>query len=155
MSGNSRYHLVWLLISVWLFASLSGVAAGATNDLLPGVVEFNRDIRPILSDRCFACHGPDKANRKTELRFDNEAGAFAGLASGGFAIVRGDSAKSRMVQRITSDDAVLRMPPGYLGHDKLSSRQIGLITRWIDQGRNGRNIGRSLHHGDPSFLASK
>ena len=134
MSENSRYHLAWLFISVLLFASLSGVAAGATQDLLPGVVEFNRDVRPILSDRCFACHGPDKANRKTELRFDNEAGAFAGLASGGFAIVRGDSAKSRMVQRITSDDAVLRMPPGYLGHDKLSSRQIGLITRWIDQG---------------------
>ena len=133
MSENSRYQLAWLFIAALLFASLSGAAAGATPDL-PDVVEFNRDIRPILSDKCFACHGPDKANRKTELRFDTEAGAFVELASGGFAIVRGDSANSKMVRKITSGDAAVRMPPQYLGQDKLSDREIGLITRWADQG---------------------
>ena len=132
MFDSFRYQL-GRLAAVSLFLSLSGVAPGATQEL-PDVVEFNRDIQPIFSDKCFACHGPDKTNRKTELRFDNEAGAFVELASGGFAIVRGDSAESKMVRRITSDDAVFRMPPRYLGHDKLSDREIGLITRWVDQG---------------------
>ena len=117
-----------------LLVSLGSSAAGATPEILPSVVEFNRDIRPILSDRCYACHGPDKANRKNELRFDSDTSAFAELASGGFAIVSGDSAASKMVQRVASNDAALRMPPGYLGHEKLSDREIGLITRWVDQG---------------------
>ena len=102
--------------------------------LLGDTVEFNRDIRPILSDKCFACHGPDKANRKTELRFDNEEGALVELKSGGFAIDRDDPAKSVLLQRITSDDPVLRMPPAYLGHDKLPDAEIEVIRRWIEQG---------------------
>ena len=97
-------------------------------------VTFNRDIRPILSDKCFACHGPDKGRRKTELRFDNEEGAFIDLKSGGKAIVRGDVKNSILYQRLTSDNEVLRMPPGYLGHDKLSDDEIGLVRRWIEQG---------------------
>jgi hypothetical protein len=140
MTNKTRVHENYIYqpgrlpIAALLFVALSGAALGAAADLPPGVVEFNRDIQPILSDRCFACHGPDKANRKTELRFDNEASAFAALPSGGFAIVRGDSAASKMVQRVASDDAALRMPPAYLGHDKLNQREIRLITRWVDQG---------------------
>ena len=65
-------------------------------------VEFNRDIRPILSDKCYTCHGPDKANRKTKLRFDTEAGAKQDLG-GHFAIVPGDPAKSELIRRITAD----------------------------------------------------
>ena len=102
--------------------------------LLGDTVEFNRDIRPILSDKCFACHGPDKANRKTELRFDNEEGALVELKSGGLAIDRDEPAKSVLLQRITSDDPVLRMPPAYLGHDKLPDAEIEVIRRWIEQG---------------------
>ena len=112
--------------------STPGTAAG--RDSTPATVEFNRDIRPILSDRCFACHGPDEANRKTALRFDTEEGAFTELAGGGFAIVRGEPEKSGMLRRITSDNEAVRMPPAYLGHDKLSDREIDLIRRWIEQG---------------------
>ena len=55
-------------------------------------VDFNRDIRPIFSDRCYACHGPDQANRKTKLRFDTEAGAKQDLGGAHFAVVPRDSA---------------------------------------------------------------
>ena len=97
-------------------------------------VKFNRDIRPILSDKCFTCHGPDKANRMTALHFDTEEGAFQELASGGFAIVRGDPSKSVMFQRISSDNPAIRMPPAYLDHDRLSDREINLFQAWIEQG---------------------
>jgi hypothetical protein len=90
-------------------------------------VEFNRDIRPILSDKCFACHGPDAANRKTKMRFDIESGARV-------AIVPGDPAKSEIVRRISSEDTAVRMPPAYAGREKLSDREIGLVRQWIEQG---------------------
>ncbi len=110
---------------------ICSVAAASSN---PSVVQFNRDIRPILSERCYTCHGLDKANRKTNMHFDTEEGAFTPLASGGFAIVRGDPAKSVMVQRIGSDNEAFRMPPAYLGYPKLHEREIHLIRRWIEQG---------------------
>src|SRR5215813_4081443 len=88
-------------------------------------VEFNRDIRPILSDKCFACHGPDKAKRKADLRFDTEAGAKADLG--------GDLAQSEMIRRITAADAGERMPPPRSGRT-LSKQQIELLKRWVKQG---------------------
>jgi hypothetical protein len=97
-------------------------------------VEFNRDIRPILSDKCFACHGPDVANRKTKMRLDLESGAKIDLAGGRKAIVPGDPAQSELYKRITSDNAATRMPPAYAGRDKLSAAEIDRIRRWIEQG---------------------
>src|SRR5262245_59790860 len=67
-------------------------------------IEFNRDVRPVLSDTCFPCHGPDKAKRKAGLRLDTEAGAFGALRRGGRAIVPGHPEKSELVRRITSAD---------------------------------------------------
>jgi hypothetical protein len=96
-------------------------------------VEFNRDIRPILSDRCFTCHGPDSANRITKLRFDSEDGAKGDLGSGRRAIIPGDADASLMVQRITSKQPALRMPPVASGA-ALAPREIDLIRRWIAQG---------------------
>ncbi len=96
-------------------------------------VEFNRDIRPILSDRCYTCHGPDASNRKTPLRFDTEQGATQDLG-GRVAIAAGDPEKSTIIERITSDDPIRRMPPSYEGHSRLSEREIGLIRRWVEQG---------------------
>ena len=95
-------------------------------------VEFNRDIRPIFSDKCYTCHGPDKANRKSKLRFDTEAGAKQDLG-GHFAIVPGDPGKSELVRRITAEKPAMRMPPVWSGV-KLTGIEIGLITRWIEQG---------------------
>jgi mono/diheme cytochrome c family protein len=97
-------------------------------------VEFNRDIRPILSDKCFTCHGPDAANRKSKLRFDNETGAKIDLGKGRQSIVAGDPARSEVYQRITTDNQATRMPPAYAGREKLTAREIELFRRWIEQG---------------------
>ncbi len=97
-------------------------------------VEFNRDVRPILSDRCFTCHGPDPANRKTALRFDTEAGARIQLKNGSYAIRNGDPANSGLYKRLVSSNQAVRMPPAYMGHEKLSDREIETIRLWIEQG---------------------
>src|SRR5581483_3236604 len=95
-------------------------------------VEYNRDIRPILSDRCYTCHGPDTAQRKSKLRLDTEEGAKADLG-GHFGIVPGDPAKSEIIRRISSNDA-RRMPPAWAGAAKLSDHDIDLLTRWVAEG---------------------
>ena len=97
-------------------------------------IEFNRDIRPILSDKCFTCHGPDAANRKTKLRFDIESGAKIDLKGGRRAIVPGDPEHSEVVRRISSQDKAVRMPPAYMGRDRLSDREIELLRNWVAQG---------------------
>ena len=97
-------------------------------------VEFNRDIRPIFSDKCYTCHGPDAGNRKTKLRFDVEGGAKIDLGKGRQAIAPGDPEKSEVYRRVASDDAAVRMPPAYMGREKLTGREIDLIRRWIGQG---------------------
>ncbi len=99
---------------------------------LPKVVEFNRDIRPILSDNCFACHGPDKNQRKAKLRLDTEAGAFGEL-DGKHPVVPKKTGESEMVRRITSVDPEEQMPPPD-SEKKLSAQQIELIKLWIQQG---------------------
>src|SRR6266481_9134880 len=93
---------------------LSWIAFALALPALAGTVEFNRDIRPIFSDKCYTCHGPDKGNRKSKLRFDTEAGAKADLG-GHFAIVPGDPEKSELVRRVTSENKAMRMPPVYSG----------------------------------------
>ena len=95
-------------------------------------VEFNRDIRPILSDRCFACHGPDGAKRAAELRLDQRADAIA-ERDGSPVIVPFRSDRSEFVHRIESDDQAERMPPPSSGA-KLTDAQVALLKRWIDEG---------------------
>lgn len=108
----------------------------------PGIsVEFNRDIRPILSDHCYQCHGPDSARRKAGLRLDQEASAKA-ARDGRHAIVAGDLAASELYRRITSSDDDERMPPVKSGKI-LTKPQLELIGRWIAAGRNGKRTGRS------------
>ncbi len=88
-------------------------------------VSFNREVRPLLSDKCFACHGPDAAGRKGGLRLDREEDARAKL---------GTLAQSAVLERITSTNRVKRMPPAYLGHERLTDREIGVLRTWIEQG---------------------
>jgi len=95
------------------------------------VIEFNRDIRPILSDKCYTCHGPDSAKRLSKLRFDTEEGAKQDLGKSRFAIIGGDSAKSSLITRITSTNSATRMP---LGREPLSAKEIELLRQWVDQG---------------------
>lgn len=96
-------------------------------------VEYNRDVRPILSDRCFACHGPDSGNRKAGLRLDQETSAKAELRKK-YPIKAGDPELSEVYRRIVSDSTALRMPPAYAGHDRLSAKEIDVIRQWIEQG---------------------
>src|SRR3989441_11609068 len=131
MGAHPGGRVVHAALSAAIYCICS-VAAAGDSDSEP--VQFNRDIRPILSERCFTCHGPDKANRKTNMHFDTDEGALTPLASGGFAIVRGNLSKSVMYQRISSDNEAFRMPPAYFGLPKLPDREIELIRRWIEQG---------------------
>ncbi len=94
---------------------------------LPDIVEFNRDIRPILSNNCFLCHGPDKGRRKAGMRLDLEAEAKKD------AIVPGKLSESELWTRINNSDVDERMPPK--GSKKeLDAHQIALIKKWIEQG---------------------
>ncbi len=130
-----RIHLVIVIAAIcWVgtdtfsrllpAASLRTVSADGAKP-----VDFNREIRPILSDTCFACHGPDENQRKSKLRFDTKEGAFAKPG----VIVAGKSAESRLIKRITSKDPNAVMPPPDSGH-KLTEKQLELLKRWIDEG---------------------
>ncbi|HEY7308269.1 MAG TPA: PSD1 and planctomycete cytochrome C domain-containing protein [Gemmataceae bacterium] len=110
-------------------AALMGGAVRADEAKL----SFDRDIRPILSDNCFACHGPDAGKRKAKLRLDNRAGALAELRGGEHAIVPGKIEDSVLLERVTSDDPSIRMPPRKTGK-QLPPAQIELLRRWIAGG---------------------
>src|SRR5215831_4579872 len=122
-------------LGLLLCAILMHVAQAAPQEPLPATIEFNRDIRPILSDKCFQCHGP--ALQMATLRFDLEDGAKHALRDGRFAIIPGDPANSQMIQRITSPNPAFRMPRspgGAAAGEPLTERQTALLTRWIEQG---------------------
>ncbi|KAF0171302.1 MAG: hypothetical protein FD161_4335 [Limisphaerales bacterium] len=99
---------------------------------LPNRVEFNRDIRPVLSDACFQCHGPDSVKRKAGLRLDTEAGLTSKL-KGGALVVAGKPERSELHRRITTTDADDHMPPRDAAR-QLTSGEVELIRRWIEQG---------------------
>ncbi len=120
-------HGAKLLLFVFL-GSISALAEETKQE----TVQFNRDVRPILSENCFQCHGPDVHQRQAELRLDSREGATA-EQNGGKAVAPGDVKASRLVQRILSTDADERMPPEKTGR-KLSPQQIEILSRWIEQG---------------------
>ena len=107
------------------------------SEALPAMVEFNRDIRPILSDACFKCHGPDASSRKAKLRLDTEAGAFAARESV-ITITRGKPEESELIHRILSTDPDEHMPPPEAAR-RLTSRETALLRRWIEQGATWEN----------------
>jgi hypothetical protein len=102
-----------------------------------GRVDFTREIRPLLSDRCFRCHGPDASRRKAELRLDVREGAFKKLPAGWAIVKPGDPAKSELIRRITTSDVEDMMPPGD-SHLSLSEAEIALLTRWVAEGAEYR-----------------
>ena len=93
-AGSVHLRVVMTSFRLPALFSICAICAPLRAADLPQVVEFNRDIRPILSDKCYTCHGPDSSKRFSKLRFDTESGAKQLSASGHFAIVPGDSAKS-------------------------------------------------------------
>jgi len=100
----------------------------------PAAPDFNRDVRPILSNRCFACHGPDNENRQGGFRLDTREGAFGTTQSGATPVKPGDPDGSAILQRIESETEALRMPPAYMGHDPLPPQEVEVIRRWIESG---------------------
>ncbi len=128
-----RFALVLLILGVVQTVRAEGDLAPLAGDAKPRSINFARDVRPILSDNCFACHGPDDKARKAGLRLDTKEGAFAKLTSGGLAIAPGKPDESDLVFRIESDDPELHMPPKKSGK-QLTADQVGLLRRWIEQG---------------------
>ncbi len=108
------------------------MAAASAQEALPDTVEFNRHIRPILSNNCFLCHGPDISTREAGLRLDSYEGAIA-PREGMPAVTPGDIDASALVARITSTNPNQRMPPTDT-ELSLDSHEIALLTRWIEQG---------------------
>ncbi|NBX30967.1 DUF1549 domain-containing protein, partial [bacterium] len=114
---------------------LVAVAATAAEPRL----DFNRDVKPILSDRCFSCHGPDTEDRQAGLRLDLRDAAIATLDSGSTAVVPGDPAKSELIARITSTDpdVVIVMPPPRI-NKPITPAEGEILKRWIAEGAEYR-----------------
>jgi len=96
-------------------------------------ISFNQDVRHILSNNCFTCHGPDKNTRKANLRLDEEAGALADLGGGRWAIVPGNPDQSELFKRIVSEDESERMPPVKM-EKTLKPEEIEILRQWIAEG---------------------
>lgn len=129
------------IVQLAVLASLSGLWSCGQKEAdsfeLAGSdqISYNFHIRPILSDKCFACHGPDANKREADLRLDTEEGAFKGLkeSPGMFALVAGKPAESALYHRIISEDPGELMPPPE-SNLKLTPEEISLLKKWIEQG---------------------
>ncbi len=115
-----------------VFAALAATAFAAEPPL-PAKIEFNRDLRPILSDTCFHCHGPDKNARKAGLRLDIREEALRPAESGEIPIVPGQPEKSEVARRVLTTDKDELMPP-VKAHKPLTARQKEIFRQWIAQG---------------------
>jgi hypothetical protein len=116
--------LLWIAVSPALHAVPGGPG---------GPIEFNRDVRPILSDKCFACHGPDAGKRQAGLRLDRDEVAYKPLASGRTPIVPGNPAESELARRIRASDPADVMPPPET-EKSLSESEKALLLGWIAEG---------------------
>src|SRR5215218_7865170 len=115
--------------SLAVFASILATARAFAQ----GPVDFNRDVRPILSENCFLCHGPDDGSRKAKLRLDGRDFALKGGKSGAAAIVPGKALESPLVARITSQDPDKVMPPRD-SKKSLTAAQVETLKRWVEAG---------------------
>ena len=130
--GRSRTRLAAFgLLAGLVFGAPLGVANAADR------VDFNRDIRPILSGKCFTCHGPDEPRRKGGLRLDTPESTFGESKTGNHAVVPGKLDESEMYQRIISEDDSEHMPPIKDGKP-LTAAEVALIKAWIEQGADYR-----------------
>jgi len=116
-------------VGLWLASLPTDQATART----PAEVSFRDDVLPLLSDRCFECHGPDSNAREADLRLDKRDSAIADRGSRR-VIVPGDAAESELMKRIATHDADLRMPPVTSGKQPLSKAEVEVLRRWIDQG---------------------
>jgi hypothetical protein len=100
---------------------------------LPEQIDFNYNVKPILSDKCYHCHGPDKNTRKANFRLDTSEGARTKLSNGEFAFVSGNPSGSEAIRRILSESPEFRMPP-VESHLNLTKGEIATLYKWVEQG---------------------
>jgi hypothetical protein len=120
-------------LSIVALACLITPLAAADDAPAETPINFIEEIRPILSNTCFECHGPDANARQAELRLDKKEDALADRG-GYFAIVPGNPAESELIKRVTNPDPAMVMPPSDSRHPRLTPDEIDLLTRWIAQG---------------------
>ena len=128
------------LASLLLLAALAQLTGLVPGKAVPprrqqaeAAIDFSKQVRPILSENCFACHGPDASKRKAKLRLDTKEGAFAALRHGGHAFVPGKPQESEVIARISATEATEIMPPP-ASRKKLKAAEIALLRRWVEQG---------------------
>ncbi len=131
-----RFKQALVLATILLIAVLAASNLNAAT--LPAKIDFNRDVRPILSEYCYACHGPDGEKRKAGLRLDLKESAVMKLKSDAFAIVPGHPEKSSLVERITTKNEDDVMPPLKTGKT-LTKDQVEVLRRWIAQGADWKS----------------
>lgn len=117
----------------WLVAAFAVIGPMVDQPCAQGPVDFAREVRPILSDRCFICHGPDAQQRKAGLRLDVREGALQVLASGRAAIVAGKPDESELLRRLTTHDPDERMPPA-ASKLTVTAAEVEVLRRWIADG---------------------
>ena len=120
---------------VWQACSDRNATEKSAAALNKGKIDFNYHVKPILSDKCFACHGPDVKKRQADFHLDTEEGAFKALKSDSshFAIVKGNAEESFLIKRIFSEDPLFHMPPPE-SNLVLTEKKKNILKKWIEQG---------------------
>jgi hypothetical protein len=129
-TDQKHFHTMPKTSSIALLVALLGLS---TSSQAASGIEFNKDIRPLLADACFHCHGPDPGTRKAGLRLDTEAGFFTAKKGEEPTVIKGQPDKSSLYQRLLSTDEDEIMPPPE-SHKELKPAQVAMIKAWIEQG---------------------
>ena len=133
--GGGAAFAVRAVMGLCMVAMATSTAASSGPSA--GKIDFTRDVRPILADKCLSCHGPDPSQRKGKLRLDTPTGAFQPAASGEPAVVAGKPDESELYARVISDDPDEHMPPAKSGKT-LTAAEVATLRAWIGQGATYR-----------------
>ena len=151
------YWLVAAVISLaGIFYLINKDASASPEQKMPEIVDFNFHIRPVLSDRCFKCHGPDANQRKANLRLDTEEGLYQALQDDPHAqvIVKGEAEASELFRRLISEDTTQVMPPRS-SNLVVTDFERKLIEKWIDQGAEWKQYWAFIPPVMPASLSKK
>lgn len=133
--GQAGNAAISILLGSAILLACTDRNTGDATAMRKGKIDFNYDVKPILSDKCFACHGPDEKKRQADFRLDTEEGAFKALKSNAhhFAIVKGKPEESYLIKRILSEDPLFHMPPPE-SNLVLTDHEKKILEKWIEQG---------------------
>jgi hypothetical protein len=143
---SRRAALVFCTLYLFVGAAMAQTTSHSGGKALPAKLSFNQSVQPILSENCYACHGPDPGGRKAKLRLDRAEFAYAPHDKSGPAIIPGQPDKSPLVRKIEAKNPKDRMPPPE-AHKTLKPEQIVLLREWVKQG--------AVYEENWSFIAPK